>query len=151
MDIEDIQKLLAQLATMMKENKLTELEVEQNGLRIHLKKEGERIVTPPAEAAFIAQNPAAPGQPAPASYDSGLHSITSPMVGTLYRGPSPDAENFIEIGDTVTEDTLVCIIEAMKVFNEIRAECEGKVSDILVGNGEAVEYGQPLFLIEPTP
>ena len=151
MDIEDIQKLLTQLAAMMKENKLSELEVEQDGLRIHLKKEDGKIVAAPAAPpAMAAPGPADEAAASvPSTYESSLTTISSPMVGTLYRASSPDADMFVEIGDTISEDTVMCVIEAMKVFNEIRAECEGRVADILIGNGEAVEYGQPLFLIEP--
>ena len=153
MDIDEMRSLLEQLTALMKENKLTELEIEQDGLRVHLKKEdckpardfgggGVAPLVQPAPNAAGAET----GQPPP---DTGLHTITSPMVGTLYRTASPDADSFVEIGDLVGEDTVVGVIEAMKVFNEIKAECEGKVVDILIGNGEAVEYGQPLFLIEP--
>src|SRR5207249_1218462 len=73
--------------------------------------------------------------------------VLSPMVGTFYRSPSPEAEAFVQIGDTVTPETTLCIIEAMKVLNEIKAEMDGAVQEVLVSNGEAVEYGQPLFLI----
>lgn len=75
--------------------------------------------------------------------------IKSPMVGTFYRAPAPDEPPYVEVGDVVNEETVVCIVEAMKVMNEIKAECRGKVAKILVENGQPVEYGQPLFLIEP--
>ena len=155
MDIDDIRKLLAQLTSLMSDNKLSELEVEQDGLRIHLKKEGQAASAVPAAVAPASHVIAAPtaaadtGQNPSADTQTGLITISSPMVGTFYRAPSPDAEAFVEVGDTVNDESVVCIIEAMKVFNDIRAECEGKVVDILVGNGEAVEYGQALFLIEP--
>jgi len=154
MDIDEMRSLLGQLTALMKENKLTELEIEQDGLRVHLKKEdckpardsGGGVAAPLVQPTSNGAG-ADSGQPSP---DTGLHTITSPMVGTLYRAASPDADSFVEIGDLVDEDTVVSVIEAMKVFNEIKAECEGKVVDILIGNGEAVEFGQPLFLIEPT-
>ena len=75
-------------------------------------------------------------------------TIDSPLVGTLYRAPSPDAAPFVKVGDKVTPDTVVCIVEAMKVMNEIKAEKSGVIKDILVENGGAVEFGQPLFVIE---
>ncbi|MBM3976331.1 MAG: acetyl-CoA carboxylase biotin carboxyl carrier protein, partial [Planctomycetes bacterium] len=75
--------------------------------------------------------------------------FTSPMVGTFYRSPSPDAESFVEAGSKISEETTLCIIEAMKVMNEIKAEMRGTVVEVLVQNGEPVEFGQPLFLIRP--
>ncbi len=77
-------------------------------------------------------------------------SIDSPMVGTFYTSPNPDAEPFVKVGDQVTPDTVVCIIEAMKVFNEIKAECSGTIAKVLVNNGESVEFGQKLFLVKPS-
>ena len=85
--------------------------------------------------------------PAPAA-SANRTTIDSPIVGTFYRSPSPDAASFVKVGDTVTADTTVCIIEAMKVMNEIKAEKSGVIRDILVENGSAVEFGQPLFVIE---
>jgi acetyl-CoA carboxylase biotin carboxyl carrier protein len=76
---------------------------------------------------------------------AGIKVIRSPMVGTFYRAPSPDSSNFVEEGAHITEDSVLCIIEAMKVMNEIKAECAGELVKILVANGEAVEYGEPLF------
>ena len=79
---------------------------------------------------------------------SGVVEIHSPMVGTFYRSPSPEAEPFVGVGSAVEEETVICIIEAMKVMNEIKAECTGQVVEILVENGEPVEYGQPVFLVK---
>lgn len=78
-----------------------------------------------------------------------LHKITSPMVGTFYAAPNPDADPYVTIGSKVKENTVVCIVEAMKLFNEIEAEVKGEIVDILVENGQLVEYGQPLFLVKP--
>ena len=104
-------------------------------------------VAPPAEAAPAA---AAPGAGAAASAPaSNLKAITSPMVGTFYRASSPTAKPFAEVGDKVSEDTVLCIIEAMKLMNEIKAETRGTIRKILVQNAQPVEYGQPLFLIDP--
>jgi acetyl-CoA carboxylase biotin carboxyl carrier protein len=150
MNIDDIRKLLAQLTTLMNDNKLAELEIEQDGLRIHLKKHSDQpSVAPTGAAALTPPEAVAGGQGSASPSQTGLITIASPMVGTLYRTPSPESDPFVEIGDTVDHETVVCIIEAMKVFNEIKAECEGKVVDILIGNGEAVEFGQALFLVEP--
>lgn len=80
--------------------------------------------------------------------DTGIKEIVSPMVGTFYRKPSPDSENYVEIGDKVDETTVVCIVEAMKLFNEIEAELTGEITDLLVEDGELVEYGQPLFKVK---
>jgi len=92
----------------------------------------------------------APASPEPAAKDiSGLVAVTSPMVGTFYRAPSPDAALFVEVGARVAAGDTVCIIEAMKLMNEIEAEVAGVIKDILVKNGEPVEYGQTLFLIDP--
>lgn len=80
---------------------------------------------------------------------SNFHKIVSPMVGTFYHAPSPDSDPYVKVGSEVTSDSIVCIVEAMKLFNEIEAEVEGKIAEILVKDGELVEYGQPLFLVEP--
>lgn len=108
---------------------------------------------PAASATSSTQAPAAtPAQsdakPADAAEDeAGLHKIVAPMVGTFYAAPAPDAEPYVKVGDKVKEDTVVCIIEAMKLFNEIEAECRGEIVKVLVENGQLVEYGQPLFLV----
>jgi len=144
---------LAELIELMNKNDLAELEVEEEGNRIRLRKmETQQTVYVQGPAAHPAVNAPA-GEPqagaqAQAATDN-LITIKSPMVGTLYRAPSPDSDPFVEKGDPISEESVVCIIEAMKVMNEIKAECKGVIKDILVGNGEAVEYGQPLFLVEP--
>lgn len=80
---------------------------------------------------------------------SNLHKITSPMVGTFYASPTPEAEAYVKAGSVVTKDSIVCIVEAMKLFNEIEAEVNGEIVEVLVKNGQLVEYGQPLFLVKP--
>jgi acetyl-CoA carboxylase biotin carboxyl carrier protein len=106
----------------------------------------------PVAAALPAAAPAAPASagttPAPAANDH-LKAITSPMVGTFYRSPAPDADPFLEVGDSVEAGQTVCIIEAMKLMNEIEAEFKGRVVQILVENAQPVEFGQKLFLVEP--
>jgi acetyl-CoA carboxylase biotin carboxyl carrier protein len=85
----------------------------------------------------------------PSVEDTNLHKITSPMVGTFYQAPAPDADPYVKVGSKVTKDTVVCIVEAMKLFNEIEAEVDGEIVEVLVKDGQLVEYGQPLFLVKP--
>jgi acetyl-CoA carboxylase biotin carboxyl carrier protein len=150
-DIEGIRQLLA----LMNEHGLVELEIEQDDLVVRLRKAG---AVPPAVAVapvLAAAAPVVPGAaaaaPAPAApvREEKLPSINSPMVGTFYATPSPDAEPYVKVGDHVTEETVVCMIEAMKVFNEIRAEMNGTIEKLLVKNAQAVEFGLPLFVVRP--
>jgi acetyl-CoA carboxylase biotin carboxyl carrier protein len=154
---------LRELIGLLRDNGLAELELENEGFRVRLRRESTL-----AEAAAVApvQHPApAPVAPAPAPAPSGpahpgtqattaaaqdqdLHIISSPIVGTFYRSASPTAEPFVKIGSNVDNDSVVCIIEAMKLMNEIQAETSGEVVKIYVENGQPVEYGQPLFGIQ---
>ena len=147
---EEVQRL-ERLLALMNEHGLTELEIGSDGRSVRMSKSGP----PPAFA--VAAAPTAPGNPAPASSAAAAPAkaakaagepFLSPMVGTFYRAASPEAKAFVMEGDTVAADATLCIIEAMKVMNEIKAEKPGKVLQILVENGEAVEYGQPLFLLQ---
>ena len=102
-------------------------------------------------AAPVAQAPAkeeAPAEATPVNDDSSLHKITSPMVGTFYAAPNPESEAYVAVGDKVDDEKIVCIVEAMKLFNEIEAEVKGEIVEILVKDGDLVEYGQPLFLVK---
>ncbi len=112
----------------------------------------------PTQSAAVTEGPTkveseASAPPKPESPDvpveENLISIKSPMVGTFYRAPAPDVPSYVEVGDEINEDTVLCIVEAMKLMNEIKAEMKGKVAQILIENGQHVEYGQPLFIIEP--
>jgi acetyl-CoA carboxylase biotin carboxyl carrier protein len=148
MDLQDVMKLLE----LMEARHLEEIEVEQGDVHIRLRKGGAPpVMMPLAAAPAAAANP----QAAPAAADAekaaetNLAKITSPMVGTFYRAASPDAEPFINEGDHVTADQVVCIIEAMKVMNEIKAEAKGVVTQVMVENAKPVEFGQPLFKIRP--
>ena len=149
-----LEKISALLA-MMKDNDIVELELEEGEFSVALRKQGAF-----ASQAVMAPMPiltpqAAPVQPAaaPASAasaavsDPTLVPIKSPIVGTFYRASAPEASPFVDVGDSVKKDTVICIIEAMKIMNEIRAEMDGKIEKVLVESGEPVEYGQPLFLI----
>ncbi|WP_102691388.1 acetyl-CoA carboxylase biotin carboxyl carrier protein [Rummeliibacillus pycnus] len=108
------------------------------------------VEAPKAPAAPVAEKAAAPA-PAPkaeVANDASLHKIVSPMVGTFYQAPNPESPAFVQVGDKVGEESIVCIVEAMKLFNEIEAEVKGEIVEILVKDGELVEYGQPLFLVK---
>jgi len=154
---------LKALVELMNKNDLAELSLEEEGRKVRLRKYG----------AFEQKGPVFQGAPAPVAAAKGpaakagkssagaasetedapergadIFEVKSPMVGTFYRAPTPESDAYVEVGDAVKEDSNICIIEAMKVMNEIKAEMEGTVQEILVSNGEAVEYGQPLFLIK---
>ncbi len=149
-------KEIKELIALMRRNELSEFELETEGFRIKLKKGSDAVITSapshyapqPVEAA-----PAAAGSPAtvpaaaPGAKPPG-REITSPMVGTFYSSASPESSPYVEEGTEVTEDTVVCIIEAMKVMNEIKAETRGVIAEILAENGKPVQYGQPLFRLK---
>jgi acetyl-CoA carboxylase biotin carboxyl carrier protein len=147
-----------ELIEIMASNDLTEIEVEQPELRIKIRKSDPpaQYVAPMAYPQMQqADQPAAlqagqqAAEPAEPERDENLVEITSPMVGTFYRSSSPGAESYVGIGDEVESESVVCIIEAMKVMNEIKAEVEGRIAEILVQDAEPVEFGQVLFLVEP--
>lgn len=149
-------KRIKQLIEIMKENGLVEIEIKHDEDKIVLKRaqpqqvfSGMPMMIPESGAALAGSGGAgAAGQPA-ASPQEDLVEITSPIVGTFYATPSPDSEPYVEVGSTVNSHTVVCIIEAMKVMNEIKAEVDGTVAEVLVTNGQAVEYGQVLFRVRP--
>ena len=150
-DPNDLKSLLDLMGTY----DLSELELEDEGRKIRFSKLGPQAprevisyAGPPVEGVGVTGE-AAPA-PAPEVSDSsvGVHEVTSPLVGSFYRAPSPEAEPFVRDGDRVESDTVLCVIEAMKVMNEIRAGVAGVVKEILVKNAEAVEFGQPLFRID---
>ncbi|MGE4489267.1 MAG: acetyl-CoA carboxylase biotin carboxyl carrier protein [Kiritimatiellales bacterium] len=148
MELKEIKKIVQ----MMTENDLSEFLLEDESCTLQLKR-GSTVVTqvsaaPQMTAVPAAAPAAAAAVPAPAE-DDGLVEIKSPMVGTFYRSPSPDADPFVEIGRDVTADSVVCIVEAMKVMNEIQADVKGKIKKILVDNATPVQFGQALFLVEP--
>lgn len=103
------------------------------------------VEAPKAPKAPVAEKPAPKAEVAS---DASLHKIVSPMVGTFYKSPNPESPAFVQVGDKVGEESIVCIVEAMKLFNEIEAEVQGEIVEILVNDGELVEYGQPLFLVK---
>ena len=145
---------------------IDEFVYEADGSKVKLKKNGGavEVVAPKAVVAAApvveqpkAAAPAAAPAPvkeeapaaAPVANDADLHKITSPMVGTFYQAPNPDSPAYVKVGDKVGDETIVCIVEAMKLFNEIEAEIKGEIVEVLVKDGQLVEYGQPLFLVKP--
>lgn len=139
----------------MKKNGLAVFKMEKEGFKITLEMAGAGVQPIVQYAAPIqapsAPLPAAPASPAPAApaaAASNLKEITSPMVGTFYTSPSPDAPPYVEVGQTVTPDTVVCIVEAMKVMNEIKAEVAGVIAEIAAENGKPVQFGQALFRVK---
>lgn len=146
MDLKEIKALI----DLMKKNGLTAFEMEKDGFRIALAKEGAyapamTYAAPAPVASAPAPAPAAAAEAKPAV--SGKE-ITSPMVGTFYTSPSPESPAFVSVGQTVTPDTVVCIIEAMKVMNEIKAEVSGVITEVAAENGQPVQFGQALFRIK---
>jgi acetyl-CoA carboxylase biotin carboxyl carrier protein len=143
MEIQDIQKVI----DLMNENDLSYFLLEQDGVTLKLKKGVEVEAVPAPVAAAPAPAPAA--EPAPAAITDKGKEISSPMVGTFYRAPSPDSDPFVKVGDHVDEETTVCIIEAMKVMNEIKADAKGIIQRIVAEEGKPVQYGEALFIISP--
>ena len=138
---------IRELAQIVRENGLSALEISENESRIRIEcTRGEGVVAAPAPAAAPAMESSAPVIREEAAVDfNRVHEIKSPMVGVFYTSPSPDTKPFVEIGQRVKKGDVVCIIEAMKLMNELTADQDGEVVDICVNNGEVVEYGQPLF------
>ena len=157
MDLDEIKKIL----DLMRENDLAEFELEQDGVKVRLRKDTGpqwNNHVPPAPVGYapapaLAASPSG-GDPAPApltavSEDVDLAIIKSPIVGTFFRAPDPGAKPFADVGQMVKAGQVLCIIEAMKLMNEINAECDGEVVKVYVENGQAVHYGERLFAIRP--
>ena len=147
--------LIKKLIKVLESSDVTDLEIEENGTRIKLAKK-VRV----NQTVSYAQAPAAPVAQATsvsvskeedkkaADENVGLHEVKSPIVGTFYRAPAPDADSYVQVGDVVSVGSVLCIVEAMKLMNEIESDVSGKIVKILVENGKPVEYNQPLFLVE---
>jgi acetyl-CoA carboxylase biotin carboxyl carrier protein len=149
----DIRKL-KELVKLMVENELSELDLRDQSETVTIKRGSDQepiIYQAPAHAATApaASPAAAPAEPATDTTDAGLIAIESPMVGTYYSKPNPDSPIFANIGDQVGPDSVVCLLEAMKVFNEIKAEQSGTIAKCCVKDGDAVEFGQVLFMVKP--
>ncbi|MEO2049532.1 MAG: acetyl-CoA carboxylase biotin carboxyl carrier protein [Pirellulales bacterium] len=161
-DVFDVRKV-RRFVELMNEHDLAEIDLRQGEQRIRLRRGQEPVLVAPAVQQGV---PVAPigggggtgvvpagevaGTTEPAQEDANAVYVTSPMVGTFYTSSSPDAAPFVKIGDQVGPESVICIIEAMKVFNEIPAECSGKIISMLVENGDAVEFGQKLFKLDST-
>jgi len=150
MDLRKLKKLI----DLVQESGIAELEVTEGEERVRIVRSGRAAPESAAAAATFAPSPApaaAPTAPAPAAAEAPAapegHAVKSPMVGTFYRASAPDAKPFVEVGDTVKAGQTVCIIEAMKLMNEIESDKDGVVKAILAENGQPVEYGEPLFII----
>jgi acetyl-CoA carboxylase biotin carboxyl carrier protein len=148
----DATELVRQLGTLLNELQLTEAEVTVGNVRARVQRTPPPVITAPAAPAAAPAAAAAglPDQVVIVERPGNLATIEAPMVGTFYRASSPTAEPYVREGDMVKEGQIVCIIEAMKLMNEIEAKVAGKVAKILTDNGQPVEFGQPLFLIEPS-
>ena len=151
MDLKDIKAII----DLMKKNDLSVFEMEKDGFRLKLQKgAGEQTVfssAPPAAPAPAVNGPGTAGAPAPTSESAASETLTdivSPMVGTFYRAGSPETPAFVDVGKEVSEETVVCIIEAMKVMNEIKAETKGVIAEIVAENGKPVQFGQVLFRVK---
>ncbi len=157
MNLTEIQDLIKFVA----KQKVTEVEIEKKDFKITIKAEKEEVhiahvaapapvqVAAPAAPAPVAA-PAAPAAPAKEAEENNNYiTIKSPMIGTFYRSSSPEADSFVNVGDTIKPGDVLCIVEAMKLFNEIEAEVSGKIVKVLVDDASPIEFDQPLFLIEP--
>ncbi|EGQ3911802.1 acetyl-CoA carboxylase biotin carboxyl carrier protein [Staphylococcus pseudintermedius] len=150
-------KEIKELINILDNSNLTEISIEDKGTTINLKKEKEivtqqisapqQMVAPTVTAEPVQVNAASVDTPTTEA-DASLKTITAPMVGTFYKSPSPEESAYVQIGDQVTPDTTVCILEAMKLFNQIQAEVAGEIVEILVEDGQMVEYGQALFKVK---
>lgn len=148
--------LIRKLVKLVDSSDVTDLEIEENGLRVKIAKKirGVQSLTQPqilSPAQTVPQIPAAQKAEESTSKEEPKekhHEVRSPIVGTFYRAPAPDADPYVQVGDTVSQGSVLCIVEAMKLMNEIESDVSGKIVKILVENGKPVEYNQPLFLVQ---
>lgn len=157
MEFKDIKSIV----DLMKKNSISDFELEKEDFKIKLHRtdgtkteniQAQNYIPPvaaPVPAAIPSSMPTASETPADETNNSTDPEIKSPMIGTFYRAPSPESDDYAQVGDHVNADSVVCIVEAMKVMNEIKAEMSGVITEILVENASAVEYGQPLFRVRP--
>jgi acetyl-CoA carboxylase biotin carboxyl carrier protein len=143
MEIEDLKELI----DLLRESDITELQLEKDGTKVRIKR--ERMLSPMEIQVQRFSSLQEKVTPQTAEEETRLITITSPIVGTFYRAPSPEATPFVELGSRVKKGQVLCIVEAMKLMNEIESEIDGTVIKILVENSQPVEYGEPLFLVEP--
>lgn len=145
-------KKIQELVEIMNENGLSQLEIEEEGSKIKLSKGAtgvvQQVVSQPTAPQAAAPQAAPEAQAAPAA-SGNLKEITSPMVGTFYSSPAPDADAYVKVGDIVHKGDVLCIVEAMKLMNEVKSEVDGKVVEICIENAEPIEFGQVMFRVEP--
>jgi len=142
-------KKLRRLIALMKKHDLSEIDIKEADHHVRIKRGGEFVATTAAPGAHAAPRPAAADPVRQPAADAGMLVIKSPMVGTFYKASGPDSSPFVKVGDRIGPEKTVCIVEAMKVFNEIPAGVSGQVVAILVENGAPVEFGQPLIKVDP--
>ena len=145
MDIQNIKKLVR----LLEHSSVDEIEVEEEGIRIRIARNLRNNSVPQHGQVIDVAALSSSAPPAPAKPEASYYEIKSPIVGTFYRAPAPDADPYVEIGQAIQAKTVLCIIEAMKLMNEIESDVSGRVVKIMVENGQPVEYNQTLFLIEP--
>ena len=145
MDLSELKGIIS----LMQKSDLTDLEIETQDLKLRLARPNSAQAknVSPAEVAYVAPPPQVISSASKADVEDGVHIFKSPMVGTFYRKPSPDDPSFVSIGDKISSSSVLCIIEAMKVMNEIQSDKDGEIIEILVEDSVSVEYGQPLFKI----
>ena len=144
-------KEIQDLVEILNEQRLIEIEVHRGDVRIRVRRESGAAANVQASSSAESGQTSQPASDSADRDSSRLLTVTSPVVGTFYRSSSPDVEPYVEEGDLVSRGQVLCIVEAMKLMNEIESEVDGRVVKILVGNEAGVEYGQPLFVIEPLP
>jgi acetyl-CoA carboxylase biotin carboxyl carrier protein len=143
-------KKVEEVIRLMERHNLTEISIEEEGMKIHLKKGQGGHIEKAVQLHSPVLTPVTEVSPPPVrEQPKNVVEIKAPMVGTFYRSPAPDAQAFVDIGRTIQEGDVLCIIEAMKLMNEIKSEITGKIVDVVVDSGEPVEFGQTLFLVEP--
>ena len=140
-------KDIKSIVDLMKKNSLSEFEMENEGFKIKLRRASGEGKTEEVQVQRYLPPTAPAAAPDPPTDPPTNPEIKSPMIGTFYSKPSPESESYVEVGDTITADTVVCIVEAMKVMNEIKAEMSGVIAEILIEDGRPVEFGQPLFRV----
>ncbi len=143
-------KKIEEVILLMEKHNLTEITVEEEGVKIHLKIGPSGEIEKTIQATSPVLTPGREMPPAAKQGEKNVVEIKAPMVGTFYRSPAPDATPFVDVGSRINEGDVLCIIEAMKLMNEIKSEVKGKIVDILVEKGGPVEFGQVMFLVEPS-
>lgn len=146
MELDEIKELMG----LLKETDVTEIQIEKEGIKLKIKREKYGVLTDVPQVTVVqSRNEPVTAPVEDAAPEKAQHLVPAPIVGTFYRAPAPDAAPFVEIGSRVKKGQILCIIEAMKLMNEIESDAEGVIAKILVENGKPVEYGQALFVVEP--